>query len=260
MRKAVMAVTATVAFAAAAAVPASALASSPLSGWWPLYENNGATAHDASGHQNTGTLSGAVQWAAGYFGAGLTFDGGTGQVDVPNSASLEPSSALTVTAYVKAAGSPGVNKYVIDKGASYCIAASYGLYTGANGGLEFYFSQNGGFTYYPSPDAGTGIWDGKWHLVVGTYDGSNVRLYVDGSQVGSGTPASGAIGYGLATSNDLQIGHYGGPCPNSDNFAGSIDEPTVWTQAWNANQVMGAYRLLSLLHGFTSRLPSFPNT
>jgi hypothetical protein len=259
MRKAVLAVTVAVGFAAAA-VPASALASSPLSGWWPMYEGSQTTVHDTSGQHNNGTLQGGAQWSSGYFGSGLTFDGNTGQVDVPDSASLEPSSAITVAAYVKAASAPGVNKYIIDKGASDCIAASYGLYTGGNGGLRFYFSQNGGFTYYPSPDAGTGIWDGKWHFVVGTYDGSNVRLYVDGSQVGSGTPASGAIGYGLGTSNDLEIGHYGGPCPQSDNFAGSIDEPTVWTQAWNANQVTGAYRLLSLLHGFVSRLPSYPNT
>ncbi len=259
MRKAVLAVTATVAFAAAA-IPASALASSPLSGWWPMYEGQGTTVHDSSGQHNNGTLSGGAQWSSGYFGSGLTFDGNTGQVDVPDSPALEPSSAITVAAYVKSATAPGVNKYIIDKGASDCIAASYGLYTGNNGGLQFYFSQNSGFTYYPSPDAGTGIWDGKWHFVVGTYDGSTVRLYVDGSQVGSGTPASGAISYGYAPSNDLEIGHYGGPCPQSDNFAGSIDEPTVWTQAWNANQVNGAYRLLSLLHGFVSRLPSYPNT
>ncbi|MFZ1996028.1 MAG: LamG domain-containing protein [Solirubrobacteraceae bacterium] len=260
MRKAVLAVAVAVGFAVAA-VPASALASSTLSGWWPMYEGSGTTVHDASGHHNNGTLQGGAQWSSGYFGSGLTFDGNTGEVDVPDNASLEPSSAITVAAYVKAAGSPGEFKYVVDKGASDCIAASYGLYTGSNGGLQFYFSQNGGFTFYPSPDAGTGIWDGKWHFVVGTYDGSNVRLYVDGSQVGSGTPASGAIGYGMGTSNDLFIGQYGGPCPGGgDNFAGSVDEPTVWTRAWSANQVTGAYRLLGLLHGFVSRLPSYPNT
>ena len=33
------------------------------------------------------------------------------------------------------------------------------------------------------------VWDGKWHHVAGTFDGSTVRLYVDGVQVGTGTPA-----------------------------------------------------------------------
>ncbi len=31
--------------------------------------------------------------------------------------------------------------------------------------------------------------------MVGTYDRQSVRLYVDGLQVGAGTPASFAIGY-----------------------------------------------------------------
>ena len=259
MRKAVLAIT--LAAGLAISIPASALANSPLSGWWPLYEGNGTVAHDASVNHDNGTLTGGVSWSAGYFGSGLTFDGNTGEVDVPDNASFEPSSSVTVTAYVKATGSPGDWKYMISKGALNCIAASYGLYTGPNGGLVFYISQNGGFSYALSPDAGTGVWDGKWHFVVGTYDGSAVHLYVDGTQVESGTPASGPIAYGLPTSSHLFIGHYDGACPDGgDNFSGSIDEPTVWTNAWGSSQVMTAYRLLGALHGFVSRLPSFPNS
>lgn len=259
MRKVVLAITVAIGFAIA--IPASALAKSPLSAWWPLYEGKGTVAHDASPNNNDGTLSGGVTWSSGYFGSGLTFDGNTGEVDVPDNASLEPSSTLTVSAYVKATGSPGDWKYIVSKGALSCISASYGLYTGPAGGLVFYISQDGGFQYPLSPDAGTGVWDGKWHFVVGTYDGSTVRLYVDGSQIGSGTPASGPIAYDLPTSSDLFIGHYDGACPDGgDNFAGSIDEPTVWTNAWSASQVMTAYRVLGALHGFVSRLPSFPNS
>lgn len=259
MRKTVLALT--VAIGLAVAIPASAFAKSPLAGWWPLYENGGTVAHDASANHNNGTLSGGVTWSAGYFGSGLNFDGNTGQVAVPDSASLEPSSAVTVAAYVKSSGSPGDWKYVVSKGAYNCIMASYGLYTGANGGLVFYIGQNGGLTFSPSPDAGTSLWDGKWHFVVGTYDGSAVHLYVDGSQIGSGQPASGSIGYNLPTTNDLFIGHYDGACPDGgDNFSGSIDEPTVWNTAWNSSQVLTAYRALGLLHGFVSRLPAFPNS
>ena len=59
-----------------------------------------------------------------------------------------------------------------------CAAASYGLYTGPNGGLEFYVSSSRGTVYVRSPDAGAGVWDGGWHMVVGTYDGNTVRLFV----------------------------------------------------------------------------------
>ena len=51
------------------------------------------------------------------------------------------------------------------------------------------------------------VWDGTWHHVAGTYDGAAVRFYVDGAQVGTGTPASGPIVYGLAAStrHDRQL-------------------------------------------------------
>ena len=35
--------------------------------------------------------------------------------------------------------------------------------------------------------------DGNWHAVAGTFDGQTVRLYVDGTEVGHGSPAPGAI-------------------------------------------------------------------
>jgi len=259
MRRAAIILSVTVSLALALA--ASAGASTPLSGWWPLYESNGTVAHDSSGNRNNGTVSGGAQWTGGYFGSGLSFDGAHAEVDIPNAPSLEPSSAITVSAYVKASGSPGNWKYIIAKGALNCIAASYGLYTGANGGLVFYVSQNDAVSYSLSPDAGTGLWDGNWHFVVGTYDGSAVHLYVNGVEVGSGTPASGPIGYGLPTSSDLFIGHYDGACPaGGDNFAGSIDEPTVWNRALTSSQVLTQYRVLAALHGFISRLPSFPGS
>jgi hypothetical protein len=237
------------------AIAGPASADSGLSGWWRFNEGSGTAAHDYSGHANNGTPSGA-QWTSGYFGGALGFDGNSARVDVPDSSSLEPASALTVSAWVKASGAQGAFKYIVSKGDLSCIAASYGLYTGGNAGLQFYISQNGGFSFTVSPDAGTGLWDGSWHFVVGTYDGSSVRLYVDGNQVGTGSPASGSIAYGLS-GNDLFIGHYDG-CTDHD-FAGTIDEPAVWSQALNPVQIRIGYQLMVALHRLGSKLSPFPS-
>jgi hypothetical protein len=237
------------------AVAAPASASTGLSGWWPFYEGSGTTAHDLSGNHDNGTINGA-QWTTGYFGSGLSFNGNGANVDVPDSSGLEPSTAVSVTAYVKANGSPGDFDYIVSKGAMGCIAASYGLYTGPNGGLMFYVDNSDGSSYTRSPDAGTGIWDGNWHFVVGTYDGNAVHLYVDGTEIGSGTPNTGPLGYGDSTSNDLFIGHYPG-CSGLD-FSGSIDEPTVWNRALSAAAIHTGYLALTVLHRVVSQLPSFP--
>ena len=234
----------------------TASASSPLSGWWRFDEGAGTVTHDSSGRGNAGALSGGATWTPGYFGSALSFDGSAGSVDVPDSPSLEPSSAITVTAWVKAEGPEGDFDYIVAKGATQCMAASYGLYTGADGGLIFYVSRNLGFNYVLSPDAGPGVWDGNWHFVVGTYDGASVRLYVDGKQVGTGSPFTGSIGYGLPNGNDLFFGHYDG-CAAHD-FDGAIDEPTVWNRALTGPEVSGAYTVLVSLHRLFSRLPYVP--
>jgi Concanavalin A-like lectin/glucanases superfamily len=219
-------------------------------GIWHFNEGSGAIAHDRARNHDDGTLQGSVQWAAGRFRDALSFDGGDGAVIVADDPVLEPA-AVSVSAWVNSSASPGDFKYIVAKGANGCLAGSYGLYTGANGGLEFYASTNGGATWTLSPDAGARVWDGRWHNVIGSDDGSTVRLYVDGQQVGSGTPDSAPIGYGLSTSNDLLIGNYGG-C-SSLGFTGRIDEVRIFDRALSAPEISFGYRLSRLLPFFVPR-------
>jgi hypothetical protein len=213
-------------------------------GSWPFNEGRGTVAHDSSGHHNEGRVEGLAQWTQGRFQGALVFNGEAAAVSVPASPSLEPAS-VSVSAWVKSATSPGSDKYILAKGANGCLAASYGLYTGVNGGLEFYVATDQGLSWTLSPDAGQGVWNGQWHNVVGTYDGSSVRLYVDGRQVASGTPDTAPIAYGLPSSNELQIGDYPG-CSGLD-FSGDIDEAKVFNRALGAEEIAlgaGLSRLL----------------
>lgn len=212
-----------------------------LAGSWPLDEGSGSVVHDFSGHGNNGTISGAAQWTPGFSGTALSFDGATARVRVPDGASLEPTTQVTVTAWLRASKPVGQFAYIVAKGAQRCDAASYGLYTGPNRGLSFYVSQEGGDTFTRSPDAGSRVWDGRWHFVVGTYDGRSVRLYVDGVQVGSGAPLSGNIDYDFPD-NDLYLGHYAG-CTGLD-FRGAIDAPQVWSRSLSAAEVLTTYEAL----------------
>jgi len=218
---------------------ASSAAGSGLVGQWHLDEGSGLVAADSSGQGNDGVLQGDPQWVPGRFGDALSFNGSSGRVRVADSSSLEPASSVTVSAWVKSDASPGAYKYIVAKGATGCIAASYALYTGPSGGLYFYASMNRGKTFVLSPDPGVGIWDGQWHMVVGTFDGSTIRLYVDGNEIGSGTPRPGPLEYLLTDSNDLFIGDY--PGCQQHNFTGTIDEVDVWQVALTADQVKAAF-------------------
>lgn len=213
-------------------------------GQWDLNENAGTVARNdyffSSGH---GTLAGGASWTGGRFQSGLSFNGVDGEVYVPNSSSLEGTN-VTVSAWVNANGSPGAYKYIVAKGGNGCCTGSYGLYTGANGGVEFYVAS-GSTTYVVSPDAGTGVWNGQWHNVVGTFDGSAVRIYVDGQQVGAGTPDSSPIQYGLPSGSDLVIGNY--PWCQGLDFNGTIDEVKVFNRALNPAGISLGYKASSFL-------------
>ncbi len=210
-----------------AAAPPSGLVS-----WWQAE----GTADDALG-LNPGTLSsaGSVSFVPGKIGQAFHFDG-QGFVEVPDSPTLEPVT-VTTAAWVRAGASPGPFDHILSKGASNCDGSSYAFYTGSDGGLQFYVFD--GTTVFASPSAGPGVWDGNWHFVAGTFDGATVRLYVDGAEVGTGTSASAAIKYGLATSNMLFIGAYPGTCPLP--FTGDVDEVQIFGRALSAPEVQGLY-------------------
>jgi hypothetical protein len=216
-------------------------------GAWSFNEGRGSVAHDLSGHREDGSLEGGAQWTQGRFQGGLGFNGSAAAVDVPDTPALEPA-AVTVSAWVNGSASPGGYKYILAKGANGCLAASYGLYTGANGGLAFYVSSDQGLSWTLSPNDGQSVWNGQWHNVIGTYDGSSVRLYVDGRQVGSGTPDTAPIAYGLPTTNDLTIGDYRG-CTGLD-FSGSVDEVKVFDRALSPLEIAAGYQLSRLLPAY----------
>jgi hypothetical protein len=184
--------------------------------------------------RNDGLASSPVSYATGKVADAFSFNGSQ-YVQVPTDPSLEPSK-ITVDAWVNHAGTPGEFKYIVSKGGFGDLAASYALYTGALGGLQFYIFD--GTTVTLSPDAGAAaVWDGNWHHVAGTFDGVTVRLFLDGSEVGSGTPVTTAIAYGFIVNsevtNDLFIGNYNPNCATCivRSFTGDIDEVEIFKRA-----------------------------
>jgi hypothetical protein len=220
-------------FGTTAALPArAAVGGFSLRAYWPLDERSGQVAHDLSGNGNDGQLgatpgpdSADPRWVDGRLGGGLAFDGDD-YIQVPDSPSLETPPALTVSAYFRGDRSPGDWRYIVSKGSLGCRSASYGLYSGPNGGLGFYISSRTG--YVVSPLAGRSVWDGRWHHAAGSFDGRTVRLFLDGAQVGSGTPTDSDIAYALP-GESAYLGAYRGDCDLM--LVGELDDVAIWGRA-----------------------------
>jgi hypothetical protein len=170
---------------------------------------------------------------AGSSGGALHFEGGT-FVRLPAATELEPTT-LTLEAVVRASASPGLYRYVVSHGAQGCVAGSYGLYTGEHGGMAFYVFDGQEF-HVTAQIAPADVWNGAWHHVAGTFDGSSLRLLVDGHPVGQPVPAPPTIAYAL-TSTDHYFGTYQGTCALP--LRGDVDLVRMWHGALASDFLAG---------------------
>jgi Concanavalin A-like lectin/glucanases superfamily len=230
----------------ACTAPAAAAHHAQLRGQWHLDNTPSAsgTTPDSSGHGLAAQVGPFDDIVRGRFGDAYNFwqfDDGEWPT-VPATALLEPPR-VTVAAWVKytsdGSGSPPPLRYVVTKGAQGCTAASWALYTGTEeaDGLRFYIFD--GVTVHSSAPAGDGVWDGRWHAVAGTFDGSTVRLYVDGNEVGRGRAAPAVIAYGFQN-RDFAIGGYPNwvTCPFPTGLGEqAVDEVRVYDRALSPAEI-----------------------
>ena len=233
-----LAVTALVAvlFLLVAATPA-AHADPSLMGEWHMDQVNAgspSTTPDSSGNGHALQVLGPSQ-VSGRWGQAFAF---SASGDALKATSTYEPAHVTAMAWVKASSSPGSYKDVLSQGGDpSCSVASYALYTGPSGGLQFYIATNTTTTINSAAEPSASLWDGNWHAVAGVYDGSTVTLYVDGVQVGSPTNATGsAIDYGLSDST-FEIGNFH-PCAGFNFSGGSIDEVRIYNRALSYAEIV----------------------
>jgi Concanavalin A-like lectin/glucanases superfamily len=224
------------------AATASAATEPGLVGQWRFDEPDGQLAVDDGPHGLDGRLGAAAEpdsadpaRVAGASGGALRFAGGS-FVRLPEATELAVET-LTVEAVVRADSSPGLFRYVVSRGSHGCVAGSYGLYTGSAGGIAIYVFD--GSRYVVSPIARPGdVWDGAWHHVAGTFDGRKLRVYVDGSLVG--TPLDVPMQIDYSTTSNAAFGRYVGGCDLS--FSGDLDLVRLWSGPLSAEAVAEAAR------------------
>ncbi len=180
---------------------------------------------------NHGTLTNmdpASDWVASGGKLALDFDGSDDHVNTGNwSNSL---TRISVSAWVRPTS--GTRQDFVSKWGS--INYQYVLLQGVTASrFQFYISTTSS-NAIGSGDSTTVISAGVWYHVVGTYDGSTVRLFVNGTLENS-TSHSGNLS--ASTQNNL-IGKSGDAL-----FAGQLDDVTIFNTALTANEVREIYRL-----------------
>jgi len=154
-----------------------------LVGWWKFDETEGRVAADSGGSGHGGTLVGDPAWTQGAIGGALELDGDGDYVDLGVSLDFDATSQITVAAWVKVTALDVDWQAIVTKGdTAWRLSRSQGN--------NLHFACTG---MWPEWVHGTAdVNDGQWHHVAGVYNGTELRLYVDG-RLDASASASGLI-------------------------------------------------------------------
>ncbi|MGP8199281.1 MAG: LamG domain-containing protein [Limisphaerales bacterium] len=205
-----------------------------LVAYYPFNEN----ANDMSGNGNDGTVDGAtlIEDRSGNPNSAYSFDGVDDQIEVANSASISPSNALTVAAWILPLAYED-DKHCVSKGMNenytYRSYSLQGPWSDGTWHAVVSFAA-GEVTTASSSMAALG----QWSHVLMSYDGTAVNLYVNG-QLSAAQPASGPINQ---TSWGLLIGSHHFDAGSPDYwFNGDIDDVRIYNRALPSNEVQQLY-------------------
>ena len=221
-----------------------------LMGNWQFSSGSGNILFDHTGNQNHGTINGANWILSGctdpyaenynpdasiddgscntYPDNGnhsLNFGGDADYVSINASQDFDLSDEqqLTISAYIKVTG----NNEVI-----FQAEQSFGYYIGTHNNGEFsltmYFDG-----YADLCLSNSQITDGNWHHVAGSYDGSEMRIYVDG--VLENTCEAGVL-VSQDQASPITLGSYR-PGESNYQFNGSLDEFYLFNEAFTEEQI-----------------------
>ncbi len=196
--------------------------------WWPGDGN----ANDIVG-TNNGTLLGGTSFSAAKVGLGFTFSSDSDGVTVADNPNLNVNSpGFTADFWMK-----GI-KNQPDPSLSTILEKSHGWVDGTGWAFQV-FTANGLLTFnigngtaFPGVVGAVDVLDGNFHHVAGTWDGTTILLYVDGTLQGTAALSSPAN-----NSRPVNMGFtWGGGTPRRF-FRGTLDEVELFNRALSPTEI-----------------------
>ncbi len=206
-----------------------------LVGYWSFDGKDvvNGVARDKSGGNNHGNLvniATSTFYVPGKIGQGFKFDGVDDYVSVGNNTVLAPTTAVTISAWVKPLRKVDSSHYsaITSRG-----SVNY-LFMIRHGGVVVFYLP--GVQNWVTNDGAKDLFDGQWHHALVTYDGSFQRLYIDTTLISS----SAITGNITSNSNTTLIGRDTTGASNF-NFNGLLDDVRIYNRALSATEVRQLY-------------------
>ncbi len=222
--------------------PVEGQTSSGLVAYWDFDEGSGTVLHDRSGNGNDGAVSGAT-WASGISGGGLSLDGIDDYVSVPDSSELRTFSQMTLSCWINVneiTYTNGHGEMIVGKG-KHTPSNIYALWVADDivaGKVCFSYTMIYSDTSSKTVSSGYAYNKNTWYHVMGTYDGSSMKLYVDGAVVNQ---TGNSLGVPYNTDTMYMGKHNWGTSSTSYRIRGTIDEIKIYDRALLPSEVTTGY-------------------
>lgn len=209
-----------------------------LVSWWPA----DGSANDLP-YKNEGFLRNDATFATGFVGQAFDLDGFDDYVEVPDAPSLNLTNAITIETWMNPRSVSNLFPAVVKKSGlsggrsatthGYSLALRYGT---PQIFLGLYIGDEWGST----PPGPVSVGTNTWSHVAATYDGTWIRMYVNGTEIGPPTYKPGTI---TISDNPLNIGRDPASPNDPDRyFDGLIDDVRIYSRALTADEIRSIYR------------------
>lgn len=198
-----------------------------VAGWWPGDGNP----DDLTLAVNNGQLMNGATFAPGLIGDAFSLDGVNDRVDIPDAPALRPQR-FTLAAWIRLDKINAQNCFICKQFGSSTVD-SFSLW--ANG-----TELRGGMFGLAEATAAGVVRTGRFQHIATTYDGSLIRLYLNGALIASAPGPVGAIPY---DSNQVVIGADDNGINAFSGFVdGIIDEPMIFGRGLTPCEIRALYR------------------
>jgi len=190
------------------------------------YPGSGTTWTDLSGNGNNGTLENGVGYNSSN-GGSLTFDGGDDYVNCL----AQSSGSFTQSGWIKT-NNVSTYRSIISWG-QHLSQKDRTLWLNVTTGtaaLYFYATNDNMIS------GTTNCADNNWHYIVGTWDGTTGRIYVDGRLENSGSLTAAAYTYSSTNIGRNISGSY--------RWNGNISQVSIYNKALTASEIQQNFNAL----------------
>jgi hypothetical protein len=196
-----------------------------LVAFYNFNEGSGSVAHDASGNGNHGTLKNNPTWIDGITGAAIDLNGVNEYVEIPDAPSLDLNGPFTLMCWIYPRSFSSTYTSFINKYFNYILQT-----TSSGSGLRLAFDIAGGGAHAANSPNGT-LTLYQWQHIVGVWDGSTIKVYRNGIEVGSSYQGN------LTPQVQDNPLHIGTERAMSQFFHGTIDHVKIFRGALTASQI-----------------------